>query len=308
MELPHRLIRVFRATIRSGSVTRAAILLNSSQPTISRDLARLEQVTGLRLFDRTGGRLHPTAAALTLAEEVERSFIGLEQISATARALRQFGEGRLAVACLPALAASLLPAVFARFLAEHPGVSLSLTALEPPAIDAGLTGQHFDLGIIEQQQPPPPETAAVPLLAADEVVLLPEGHVLLAKPMLTPQDFSGQPFISYSLPDPYRLLVDRFFAEQGVERRLGIEANSAAAVSALVRQGLGLAIVNPFTALEQDGRGVRWRPLTQSLPYRLDLVRPLRRPATPLFTAFTSLLRRLVAEKLAASSRENFSK
>ncbi|MBK9393341.1 MAG: LysR family transcriptional regulator, partial [Uliginosibacterium sp.] len=84
MGITHRHIEVFRAVMQSGSVTGAAGLLHTSQPTVSRELARLEQVLGFSLFDRVRGRLQPTARALALHDEVTRSFQGLERVMATA--------------------------------------------------------------------------------------------------------------------------------------------------------------------------------------------------------------------------------
>jgi DNA-binding transcriptional LysR family regulator len=55
MGITHRHIEVFRAVMQSGSVTGAAGLLHTSQPTVSRELARLEQVLGFSLFDRVRG-------------------------------------------------------------------------------------------------------------------------------------------------------------------------------------------------------------------------------------------------------------
>lgn len=56
MKLTHRHVEVFRAVMASGHVTRAAEMLHTSQPTVSRELARLEQVLGLPLFDRVRDR------------------------------------------------------------------------------------------------------------------------------------------------------------------------------------------------------------------------------------------------------------
>src|SRR3954465_12094017 len=100
---------IFRAVMGTSHVTRAAEALGTSQPTVSRELARLEQTLGLRLFDRVRGRLRPTVRALTLLEEVERSYVGLERIAEAAVSLRHFAHGRLALACLPALSHALLP-------------------------------------------------------------------------------------------------------------------------------------------------------------------------------------------------------
>ena len=84
MQLTHRQIEVFRAVMVSGHVTRAAEVLHTSQPTVSRELARLEQVLGIELFERVKGRLRPTVRALALLEEVELSYVGLDRIAATA--------------------------------------------------------------------------------------------------------------------------------------------------------------------------------------------------------------------------------
>ena len=88
MKLSHRQIDFFRAVMGTGHVTRAAELLHTSQPTVSRELARLEQVLGFALFERVKGRLKPTVRALALMEEVEQSYVGLERIAATAVALK----------------------------------------------------------------------------------------------------------------------------------------------------------------------------------------------------------------------------
>jgi len=58
-----------------------------------------------------------------------------------------------------------------------------------------------------------------------------------------------------------------------------------------VRQGLGLAIVNPLTAMELAGTGLQVRPLSVSIPFAVTLVLPQLRPASPLRDAFVQALR-----------------
>lgn len=297
MRLTHRLVDVFRAVVTTGNITRAAEILHTSQPTVSREIARLEQVVGMELFDRVRGRLQPTARAISLFDEVERSFVGLEQIAATAESLRQFADGKLALACLPALADGLVPAACAIFLAEHPAVSVSITTQESPILEEWLGAQRFDLGLIEHLDAPA-DTAVDLLFEADEVAILPDGHRLLARKTLRPKDFANEAFVSFAPFDPYRIAVDRLFAAHDVERRMVLETASAASVCASVRQGLGLAIVNPLTAIEFDGGRLHRRRLGFSIPYRIALARPKRRPSTPLVEHFAKALRRATANYL----------
>ncbi|MCH1993342.1 LysR substrate-binding domain-containing protein, partial [Achromobacter xylosoxidans] len=78
-----------------------------------------------------------------------------------------------------------------------------------------------------------------------------------------------------------------------------IETPTAVSVCAFVRQGLGLAIVNPLTALDFAGRGLHIRPLRRSFPFRVNLVFPEHRPRNPLVDPFTAMLRDEAAQMRA---------
>ncbi|MFZ6047675.1 LysR family transcriptional regulator [Pseudomonas sp. CR3202] len=281
MDLSIRHIEVFRAVMTAGSVTGAARLLFTSQPTVSRELARFEHLLGFRLFDREGGRLAPTAQGLALFDEVQRSYAGLERIVGAAQAIRRFDQGQLAITGLPVFAQTLLPAFCQAFLERHPGVSLAISAQESPLLEESLSGQRHDLGLSETDVQPR-GTRGSTLFAADMVCVLPEGHELLAKAELTLADFHGRPFISLAGLDIYRQSLDAHFLAAGVERRMVVETSTAASVCAMVRQGLGLAIVNPLSALDEAGRGLQIRRLQTSIPFRVQLIRPEYRPSSAL--------------------------
>lgn len=290
--LTHRHVEVFRAVMTAGSVTGAAQALFTSQPTISRELSRMESLLRLALFERVRGRLQPTAQAYALFDEVQRSYAGLERVADTALRLRQFTEGQLSLACLPAFAHALLPGACARFQAAHPGVSVSVNPYESPLLEERLTAQAHDLGVTEHDSAVAGAQPA-PLLELDEVAVLPDGHPLLASKRLAATDFAGRPFVSFHPRDRYRQWVDKLFAESGVDRQLAVETDSAVAVCAMVRHGLGLAIVNPLTALALSGpeSGIAVRPLAFSIPFRVYSVRPAHRPGNPLVARFEAALR-----------------
>ncbi|WP_460416049.1 LysR family transcriptional regulator [Pseudomonas sp. microsymbiont 2] len=290
MKLSIRHIEVFRAIMAAGSVTGAARLLFTSQPTVSRELARMEQVTGLHLFEREGGRLVPTAQALLLIEEVERAFIGLERIDRFAQAVRNFEQGRLAITCLPLFSQTLLPRACKRFHQQHPGVSVSITAQESPLLEESLVAQQHDLGLTETGQVPR-GAVGEPLFSADMVCVLPEGHPLQAKSVLELRDFHEIDFINLASLDRYRQQLDQHFREAGVNRRTIIETTSAASVCAMVRQGLGVAIINPLSGLEAGQGGLPIRRLSLSVPYQVMLIRPELRPASAVLEPFCEALR-----------------
>lgn len=291
--ISHRHIEVFRAVMTAGGVTEAARLLHTSQPTISRELARLESLLGYALFERQRGRLKATARALALFSEVQRSFQGLERVVARAGELGRAESERLSVLSLPALAHALLPAACATFMRLHPGAGLAITPQESPLLEEWMSAQRFDLGLTEGLQAAP-GTEMETLLSLDEVCVLPAGHPLLAKARLEPRDFEAQDFVSLAPDDPYRAQLDGLFAEAGVRRRLGVETHSAVAVCAMVEQGLGLAIVNPLTALACSGARLQLRRFSVSVPFRISALRPIYRPAQSLLGGFLDCLKQEV--------------
>jgi DNA-binding transcriptional LysR family regulator len=301
MDIQHRHIEVFRAVMTAGSVTGAAALLHTSQPTLSRELARLEQLLGYALFDRERGRLKATARARSLFDEVERSFQGLARVIERAVALGRAEDTELSVLSLPALSHALLPAALATLLASHPAARVSITPAEPPLLDGWMAEQRFDLGLAEQATALP-GVRVEPVLEADEVAVLPADHALASRARLALRDFSDENFISLAADDPYRREIDARFDAASVQRRLRVQTHSAVAVCELVRSGLGLAIVNPLTAAACAGPGLVVRALAVSIPYRVSALIPLHRPAQPLADALLSALRS-VRPPPSASSR-----
>lgn len=273
LALTHRQIALFRSIMLQGNLSRAADASGSSQPTVSRELARLEQVLGFALFDRVRGRLRPTVRALTLMQEVERSFVGLDQIAALAQELRTHTTARLRLACLPALAHALVPRALVHLAKSHPQLAVSVHPLESPWLEQAMSEQRFDAGLGETSQPPTGIELQT-LLQANEVAVLPHGHPLCGKAVLSAQDFAGERFISLAANDPYRVAIDALFARAGVQRATLLETASATAACAMVRHGLGLTIVNPLTALELSAPHLVVRPLSEAIAFQVSLMLP----------------------------------
>ena len=298
--ISHRQLAMFRAIMLHGNLGRAAEVTASSQPTLSRELARLEQLLGFALFDRVRGRLRPTVRALALMQEVERSFIGLEQIAARAHELRTQTTGRLRVACLPALAHALVPRALVHLARQHPDLSVSVHPLESPWLEQALSEQRFDLGLGETTEAPT-GVALQPLLTVNEVAVLPRGHRLCAKAVLQPNDFANERFISLAEGDPYRAAIDQWFSQAQVPRKTAYETASAVAVCAMVRRGLGVAIVNPLTAAELAspelaGSDLVIRPLSVAIAFRVSLLLPQVAAPHPLRGALTAALEQAAGE------------
>ena len=290
-----RHIEIFHAIMTAGNLTEAARLLHTSQPTVSRELARFEQVLGLKLFERSRGRLHPTVQGLRLFEEVQRSWYGLDRIVSAAESLREFRQGELSIVCLPVFSQSFLPPLLQPFLTRYPQVNIQIVPQESPLLEEWLSAQRHDLGITETLHTPA-GTERMPLLTLNEVCVLPQDHSLAEKAVLTPADFQGENYISLSRTDSYRQLLDTLFNEQQVKRRMVVETHSAASICAMVRAGVGISVVNPLTALDYANSGVVIRRFSIDVPFTVSLVRPIHRPRSALVEAFTAHLQQSLSQ------------
>lgn len=148
-----RHIEIFHAVMTTGNLTEAARMLHTSQPTVSRELARFEKVLGLQLFERTRGRLQPTVQGLRLFEEVQRSWYGLDRIVSAAESLREFRQGELSIACLPVFSQSFLPLLLPPFLSLSGGQPADRPQ-ESPLLEEWLSAQRHDLGLTETLHTP----------------------------------------------------------------------------------------------------------------------------------------------------------
>lgn len=284
-----RHIEIFHAIMTAGNLTEAARMLHTSQPTVSRELARFEQVLGLKLFERSRGRLHPTVQGLRLFEEVQRSWYGLDRIVSAAESLREFRQGELSIVCLPVFSQSFLPPLLQPFLARYPQVNIQIVPQESPLLEEWLSAQRHDLGITETIHTPA-GTERIPLLTLNEVCVLPQDHPLSAKTVLTPTDFQGENYISLSRTDSYRQLLDTLFNEHQVKRRMVVETHSAASICAMVKAGVGISVVNPLTALDYINSGIVIRRFSINVPFTVSLIRPMHRPRSALVEAFMAHL------------------
>ncbi len=296
--LNFRQIEAFRAVMLTGSMTEAAVMLNTSQPRISRLIAQLESGTGFRLFLRGSARLQPTAEAIAFYREVDRLFSGLSNLSQTAKNIRSFGSGHVRIACLPALALGFMPRVIKRFTEKHPGINVTLQARSSSTVTEWTASQQCDIGLSARG----PETKGVDaeqFLSVPGVCVLPPKHRLGDKPVITPKDLEGEDFVSLGLIDLTRGRIDQLFSDLKIERKLKVETQYAATICACVLEGLGVSIVNPFVAMDFLDRGILVRRFEPEIQIEKMLLFPSNKPRSRLTDAFVQVLKQCRDEELA---------
>lgn len=288
--LTHRQIEAFRAVIETGKITAAAETLGTTQPSVSKMVADLESVAGFSLFERRGRQVIPTSEALVLYEEVERSFVGMSEISRVIEDIRDFRKGSLLIAGMPALALKFLPDVVAEFIAEEPGITVSLRARSSQAVQRHLISQQFDLGFAALDTDHP-AVIRRPICETSMLAVLPLGHALAQKEYLEPVDFDQQPFIALGAEIGTRSETDQFLSIGPSRPHIVAEAQLSSSICELVSAGTGLSIVEPVTAkyFALAGRIVT-RPLRPAQPFCYDILTPAMRQPSRVANRFLELV------------------
>lgn len=297
-----RQLEAFRAVILGQTVTRAAEMLHISQPAATRLIASLEEDIGFSLFDRVKGRLQPTAEAMTLYQEVQRSLLGVERIARTAQDIRSLKRGSLHIACAPAMGLTFLPRAIAAFMAEHDQVQISLMVLSSREVVDLVVGQRCDLGIIVLPNTYP-SPRAEKLLATRMLCALPANHRLQEKTTIHPEDLQGEAFISYPQSIGSRQHIDSIFAAYGVERELRLETQLSLPMCTFVEQGLGVALVDAISAVEYRGSGVVFRAFEPAIEMDFSMLLPIQGPVSKLQASFLEHMQRFIAREVPTDYR-----
>ncbi len=120
------LMRAFLAVARQGSLSGAARVLGTTQPTIGRHVDALEQALGLALFTRSPGGLVPTGGAVALLPHAEAMEAAAAALARAATGAAGGGRGTVRIAASTVVGAEVLPPILRGLRDDHPGIELEL--------------------------------------------------------------------------------------------------------------------------------------------------------------------------------------
>lgn len=304
MNLRH--LSAFRAVMMCGTVTEAASRLLLTQSAVSRLLSALENEIGFKLFTRYGGRLVPTPEGHSFFTETERILIGVDEIVAIAADIRTHRSARLRLAVIPLLAHGLLPEVLATFAESHPTVRSSFVM--PPQWDFGhrIAEYQFDLGLTVLPVEHPSLRSEVFANVAG-VVAMPPGHRLSDRPSLGVRDIADELLITQPQHALMRDHIMAVFGEAGLTPHVRTESVSGFTACQLVARGLGIAIVDAFSASAFAPGQIIIRPWNEPLQISCAFIFPADRPLSAVVRNFQATVRDTV-DNFAARHPNLFSR
>ncbi|MFT5259382.1 MAG: DNA-binding transcriptional LysR family regulator [Saprospiraceae bacterium] len=283
-----RQIQALHAVIETGTVTKAADKLGISQPGVSNLIASLEHHIGFKLFQRISGRLTPTPEANRLFNSVEGIIEGFENIDRRAAALKNETSGKLILGCLPELSLDYIPVLLSKFLKDKPEVEATFQTRSSMTIQEMVADHYIEVGVAEgplQHENLAGETFSYPCYCA-----LPLGHRLADKKSISAKDLDGEPLISLgSYHMTYHRLREVFSASNCVWNDQ-YQTRTFYAALTMVREGMGVALVDPFTLSTRDTGHVIIKPFKTPIFLDLAVIWAADQPISMLGQSFVNHL------------------
>lgn len=280
-------LSAFIAIAETGSFSSAAERLHLTQPAVSKRIAGLEQLLGVRLFDRLGREVSLTEAGRAL---LPRAYQIVNVLDDTRRALTNLtGEvtGRLTLATSHHIGLHRLPPVLRAFTREYPGVALDIQFLDSEAAYDEVLHGRAEIAVITLAPEPHHLIRATPVwddaldfVAAPEHPLARDSHVRLADVARHPAVFPGGNTFTHHI-------VQRLFESQGLTPNIAMSTNYLETIKMMVSIGLAWSVL-PRTMLDGQVASIALPGicLSRQLGYILHTERTLSNAAK----AFMALL------------------
>lgn len=246
-------LEVLAAVAREKSFSRAAEVLDRTQPAVSQAIRRLESEVGETLFDRSS-----KDGTLTYAGEIlldyARQMLNLRQTAHSAiREMRNLHTGKVTISANEHTVFYLLPLI-AEFRKRHPMIKIEVQRGVASRIPKQITAREVELGVISFK-PNDDSLKAISVMNDQLQLIVAPGHRFAGRKSVSVKDLAGETFIAHNAPSPYRKKVIETFEKFNTDLNISVELPSLEAIKRLVVTGIGIALVPKLSAKDEVATG-----------------------------------------------------
>ncbi len=267
-------IEAFVQVSAHNSFSRAAEVLQLTQPSITARIQSLEREVSEELFERGGRGVRLTDAGHVLLPYAERILQTLAEGRDAIDDVRNVQLGSLHLGSALTISTYVLPHILHAFRSRYAGVDVSVRTGRSEQVLAMLQADEVQVGLVRTLSHPDIETVH---LYDDEIVLaVYPDHPFAAKGSTTVEDAASEPIVLFDRGSSYFGLIHSFFRQAGVVPNVAMELDSLEATKRMVEEGLGIALL-PQVTMERE--------LESGILAKVDIVDvpPLRRPISLIY-------------------------
>ena len=270
--MDYRQLRYFLALADHLHFGKAANAVHLAQPSLSRQIASLEDQLGCALVIRNSRSVALTAAGQELQRHARKVLAGLDSAIQATQAVARGERGELKIAFTSMIAWTAFPRLIKDFSNQFPGITLSLNELLPGDLVNAVTSGESDLSLSFKASVQAPLRYQA-LHSETLCIAIPNEHPLAKKNRITVAELIHHPFI-LSPRSTAPLLFDSIMSlcqNAGFDPQVRMHTHLQGTIINLVAEGLGIAIV-PAAMAKSSRQGVRFYPIDDSPGIEIGMV------------------------------------
>lgn len=246
-------LEVLVTVARERSFSRAAEVLNRTQPAISQAIRRLETEIGEKLFDRSSKDGTLTFAGEVLLNYAKQMLYLRRHAHQAITEMRDLSHGKVSISANEHTVFYLLP-VIEKFRSLHPLIKIEVQRGVASRIPNQITAREVELGVISFT-PQDASLRSVKVMKDQLVLVVSPAHNLSGQSEVSIRDLKDEKFIAHNAPSPYRRKVIESFEKHKTKLNIVIELPSLEAIKLMVETGVGVALVPRLTAAAEIRSG-----------------------------------------------------
>ncbi|MCC8101715.1 MAG: LysR family transcriptional regulator [Clostridiales bacterium] len=285
-----RVLRYFLTVARESGINRAAEILHITQPTLSRQLAALEDEVGVKLFERGARKITLTDEGILLRRRAEEILTLVDRTQAELVEQDHLVEGRIVIGCGETAAVGLLPEIIASFHEKYPLVTYDIYTANADVVKEQMEKGLVDIGILLEPIDIEKFNFFRLNLKERSVVLMRPDDSLAEKETISPKDLKEKPLILPSRAN-IRNEVANWFGEDFSESQVLFTSNLATNGALMVQAGLGYSIIIEGATPFWDERKIVSRPLSPEIVSDSVFAWKRSQPLAPAVKKFVAEIR-----------------
>ncbi len=287
-----RHIEVFYHIYNEGSLTRAAKILNVSQPLVSKTLAYAEHKLKLKLFVRHARRLSPTPEADILFKHAAEVNQQISKFNNIAQNLVTDPSSIINIGCTPSLGLGLLPNLLNGYLRQNPGTKFNIVNLQSLDLEEQLKELTFDLVICFN--PSESDLFNKTVLQSGKLVLIAHEENPPNEEIFKLKSIKEEPFIKIKnlKTNQTQNNLDEVIKQLGISVNWIAETETIQVAKAMVEKGSGYSIIDDFSA-KIYGDKISIHEIEPEIGYQICMISNKEKPLSVKAQSFISYLENL---------------
>ncbi|ARK30440.1 LysR family transcriptional regulator [Halalkalibacter krulwichiae] len=241
-------LKIFVTVVEQRHFSRAAKLLNLSQPNVSLHIRNLETELDTTLFIRSPKQVKVTEAGEMLYIRAKKILSLYEEAKQEIADQKHIVQGTIKIGASFTIGEYILPRTLAQYANEHPLVHVEVTIGNTEEVIEKVRSNQLDIGLIEGERH---DYDAVPFMEDEMIIIAPADHPIAQLRIVKPDMLEGQTWIWREKGSGTRAYSDQLIQKLDINVKRSFIFSSSQGIKEAVSAGLGIAMISKLTVKKE---------------------------------------------------------